>query len=218
MGNEVLRCAPEQLRRLTADQEAAIKFVTEDMISARRQLSDRGAQVFTDISQEEHPPLDEEAIVEPEAKRARIHEPMEEESEGYPSPSEVADNPHEGEIDEPLTEVPSLGSNHGDTTVSESEENARHTVSAVPVRAQGYGPIRGAQMDPSETPLTTAMRQSTEMLDLGARRTASGPYTGRPQPGEDCMEMTVVEESEMFESFIVQQKRESELKDRDIRT
>jgi hypothetical protein len=201
---------------LTADQEAAIKFVTEDLISARRQLSDRGAQVFTDISQEEHPPLDEEAIVEPEAKRARIHEPMEEESEGYPSPSEVADNPHEGEIDEPLTEVPSLGSNHGDTTVSESEENARHTVSAVPVRAQGYGPIRGAQMDLSETPLTTAMRQSTEMLDLGARRTASGPYTGRPQPGEDCMEMTVVEESEMFECFIVQQKRESELKDRDI--
>jgi hypothetical protein len=30
------------------------------------------------------------------------------------------------------------------------------------------------------------------------------------------MEVTVVEESEMFESFIVQQKRESELKDRDI--
>ena len=55
VGNKVLRCAPEQLRRLTEDQEAAIRFVTSDMVDARRKLSDRGAQVFTDISGEEKP-------------------------------------------------------------------------------------------------------------------------------------------------------------------
>lgn len=70
LGNKVLRCAPEQLRRLTVDQEAAIKFVTADMIQAQRQLSDRGAQVFTDIGQEEFPLVDEDSP-EPSAKRAR---------------------------------------------------------------------------------------------------------------------------------------------------
>ena len=102
VGNKVLRCAPEQLRRLTVDQEAAIKFVTEDMIGARRQLSERGAHVFTDISQDGAPPVEEGINEEPSAKRVRIEEPVREnaeESEGYPSPSEPPEAMHETEED-----------------------------------------------------------------------------------------------------------------------
>ena len=55
-GNEVLRCCPEQLRRATEDQEAALRFATPDVVSQRREA--RGARVLVYISQSHRPPLD----------------------------------------------------------------------------------------------------------------------------------------------------------------
>ena len=54
VGTKVLKCAPEQLRRTTEEQEAAIRMVTQDMVVKKR--GSQGSQVYVDISGEEKPP------------------------------------------------------------------------------------------------------------------------------------------------------------------
>ena len=68
----MLKCAPEQLRRTTPDQEAAISMVPEELIARKRDK--RGAQVFLDISAEEGAPDDgderpSESSAAPDRKR-----------------------------------------------------------------------------------------------------------------------------------------------------
>lgn len=105
-----------------------------------------------------------------------------------------------------------------------TEDNTRQTTPAGPVIVKypndtntRYGPIREHEPETAvtETPLTAAMRRSAELLDLGSQRLARGPYAASSET-EDCLEVTMEEDNGMFESFILQQKRESELKDRDI--
>ena len=54
-GKKVLRCSPQQLRHLTAEQKQAIDVVKTDVLSSSVN-SKRGAQVFTDITHEGGPP------------------------------------------------------------------------------------------------------------------------------------------------------------------
>ena len=54
-GNKVLRCSPEQLKKLSEDQLAAVTYTTQDLLAKISSKAKRGAQVFTDITREGHP-------------------------------------------------------------------------------------------------------------------------------------------------------------------
>ena len=55
-GSKVLKCAPEQLRRLTVQDEAAVKLVPEELVDwSYQSRSTKGVATFHDISQEEKP-------------------------------------------------------------------------------------------------------------------------------------------------------------------
>ena len=55
LGSKVFKCAPEQLRRLKPEDEAAIKLVPEELIDWNHQTSKRGVATFHDVSGEERP-------------------------------------------------------------------------------------------------------------------------------------------------------------------
>ncbi|CAE7785104.1 unnamed protein product [Symbiodinium sp. KB8] len=55
-GTKVYRCCPEQLRRLSPDQEAMVKLLPEDMVHVHDNVSARGAGNYHDISGLEVPP------------------------------------------------------------------------------------------------------------------------------------------------------------------
>ena len=54
-GSKVLKCAPEQLRRLSAEDEAAIKLVPDELMDWTHQVSKRGVATYHDISGEAKP-------------------------------------------------------------------------------------------------------------------------------------------------------------------
>ena len=238
-GNKVIRCAPEQVRRLTCDQEAALRFVTEDMIAARRRLSDRGAQVFVDISQEEYPSADSEPSAEerelPEAKRQRRHESLEEpgddERQGEADEARLAlENaamvPIESEEEE--TQPPTEESVHGEDSLATQGGSRRDSVSSIqqdqqPTHASlpgsasapsAYGPVRG--IEPPPTALTEALRRSTEFLDAGRMRVSRTPYEREGPNAEREFDAMLVDEMESQDCFLATQKRDSELKNKDI--
>ena len=162
VGNKVLRCAPEQLRRLTSDQEAAIRFVTADMVDARRRLSERGAHVFTDISQEEKPPSGDGGIVdengdlqaEMQVKRRRVGDI--DNADEHPVPSEEDSLlrellQEEGAIDEPNTDLATEDAQSGremteeESMREESRRNSQNETGETPEvnsSSNSYGPIR----------------------------------------------------------------------------
>ena len=54
-GSKVLKCSPEQLRRLTDSDEAAAKLVPKELTEWRQLTSKRGVATFHDISKDPHP-------------------------------------------------------------------------------------------------------------------------------------------------------------------
>ena len=54
-GSKVLKCSPEQLRRLTASDEAAVRLVPKELTEWRQITSKRGVATFHDISKDPHP-------------------------------------------------------------------------------------------------------------------------------------------------------------------
>ncbi len=72
----MLRCAPEHIRAMTEEQEAALKFVTPDLRRLRGRFADRGAHTFTDMSREPKPDsseVREDDRDDPASKRRRIN-------------------------------------------------------------------------------------------------------------------------------------------------
>ena len=49
-GSKVLKCSPEQLRRLKPEQEAQIQLVPKEVVDWNKQVSDRGVATYHDIS------------------------------------------------------------------------------------------------------------------------------------------------------------------------
>ena len=49
-GSKVLKCSPEQLRRLQPEQEAQIQLVPKEVVDWNKQVSDRGVATYHDIS------------------------------------------------------------------------------------------------------------------------------------------------------------------------
>ena len=54
-GSKVLKCSPEQLRRLTDSDEAAVKLVPKELTEWRQVTSKRGVATFHDISKDPQP-------------------------------------------------------------------------------------------------------------------------------------------------------------------
>jgi IS30 family transposase len=231
VGNKVLRCSPEQLRKLTDDQEAALRFVTADMVAARRALSDKGAHTFTDISTEEHPPAGQEheppepAPGEHPHKRVRLEEP----ATGDVAPTIITDD-----LDEELTNPPTPGAESvqptpttpldDSTEAPPSREMSQNLTLSVPTAAEAstttsssYGPIR--QHEPASQ-LQEALRRGVDLLDVGNTRVARTPYEDpRVRTSSDASDALMCDLEDMFESFLVQQekhKRDNELKNSDI--
>ncbi len=83
-GNKVLRCAPEQVRALTTDHEAAVKFVPIELQSQAGRFAKRGAQTFL-VTGQGTPPTDETMDETPDSRakrrRVRTRDNQEEEAE-----------------------------------------------------------------------------------------------------------------------------------------
>ena len=54
-GSKILKCAPEQLRRLTPEDEAAIPLIPPELVDWSHETSKRGVATFHDISMEGRP-------------------------------------------------------------------------------------------------------------------------------------------------------------------
>lgn len=198
-GNRVLRCAPEQVRALTTDQEAAVKFVPIELQSQAGRFAKHGAQTFIDVSNQGKPPNEEGAEItnaESRTKRrktqARDAEDDEMEDDQNMLEEEGQSVLDEGAIDEETTT-----DNGGlDRMVSAAptmgQENVPGPMPEYDIAGNAYGPIRRRDDHQREDPLTTALRRSTELLDLGQSRTrrAADDETA------DVLEVTIFDSDE----------------------
>eukprot|EP00435_Cladocopium_sp_Y103_P021658 s3225_g5.t1 len=191
--NKVLRCSPEQLKKLTEDQRAAVTFVTPDLLPPRPQGSKRGAQVFTDISNEMKPPDDEAEPVEnmePPPKRVRVGAETDQDFEQDLAEEFVRTNENQitanVESDPEGSTLPTTGGNSesaGDEAMNPpaAYQGNSGTPEASQGGAVGYGPIR-------TTPLTQALRRSVDILDHGQHRVARQQMTTYPAAVEHSPE------------------------------
>lgn len=224
--NKVWRCAPEQVRALTTDQEAAVKFVPIELQSQAGRFAKRGAQTFIDVSNQGKPPNEEGAEItnaESRTKRrktqARDAEDDEMEDDQNMLEEEGQSVLDEGAIDEETTT-----DNGGlDRMVSEAptmgQENVPGPMPEYDIAGNAYGPIRRRDDHQREDPLTTALRRSTELLDLGQSRTrrAADDETA------DVLEVTIFDSDETgderhFETFMVSvaDRKNAELQNSDL--
>ena len=215
-GNKVLRCAPDQLKPLTEDQAAAIKFVPIELVAPRGKFAKRGAQTFLDLTKQEppeHERPDTDSSSQPEAKRPRVSSNHD---EGQEIEQDLAQEFSEGAIDEQSTES---------GQVTDPQSNDQDTGLEVETGAVGsYGPIRSHSVNMEESDLTKALRQSSDLLDFGDRRLARGPYSRPDVDNEtpDTLEVTLTALNSdyvcqtHFEAFVANLDRNAELKDHDI--
>ena len=68
------RCAPEQLRKLSAEQEAMVRLLPVDMVRVRDVVSARGAGTYLDLSMLPHPPDADEPDAEQEGGQPELSE------------------------------------------------------------------------------------------------------------------------------------------------
>ena len=104
-GNKVFRCSYEQLRHLTEDQVQAKQCVSTDLLQPVPKGSKRGAQVFTDISQEGSPPENErelkrrrEVEVEQEDEQRRKEEDGEQGGSSMATEEETTEQPQSDDM------------------------------------------------------------------------------------------------------------------------
>ncbi len=228
-GNKVLRCAPEQLRALTEDQEAAIRFLPIELVSPAGKFAKRGAQTFLDISKQEKPV--EIDFEEPVAKRARheVEEEQQQEEElaGEGQAWQIPVAPDENDIDEPMDDA---GTNEESTKLGtgsdqqDSEPMNAETEEARDIAGSRYGPIRtsSTRHDLPEHELTQALRRSSELLDLGDVRISRTPYDRANNEPPEAFEVAICSddedefESRHFETFMANLDRHVEIKDKNL--
>jgi hypothetical protein len=224
-GNKVLRCAPEQVRALSEDQEAAVKFVPVEILSKAGRFAKRGAQTYTDISQQGAPVVGEDG--EPESKRQRTDEQHDDEDAEIEEPFEQVEQippVSEGEIDEESTA--DVGTEQSRPVSLYGNDNAEdHRDRATSSSGATYGPTRARHSDnrfqPLDNPLNQALRRSADLLDMGSTRLPRTPL----QPSE-ALEVTVCEFQDQpevishshFETFMagMTERKNAEVKDSEL--
>ena len=60
-GTKMYKCSPEQLRKVSEEQESLIRMLPEDLLEVRKNMHERGSGNYIDLSTREKPPADEEA-------------------------------------------------------------------------------------------------------------------------------------------------------------
>ena len=183
-GNKVLRCSPEQVRHVTEEQAAAIRFLPVEAMRQPGRFANRGSQTFTDLTRQARPsdvdherPADDDEEESRRIKRSRRDEdeevPMEE--------SQV----EEGAVDEESTQ------DGQDQAMSKQVTSGTETTPEDPsmlqldIAGSSYGPVRDRHHQHEAPSLTTALRRSTDLLDIGGVR-------GTNQTGEDVLEVSVL--------------------------
>ena len=237
----MLRCAPEHVRALTDDQQAAIRFLPVEAVAASGRYAKRGAQTFIDITKQTGPTEDDEMEIErelakeldqgaaeepPEKRQRRENEDEDIGDELPPIPEDQPwdDGLEEGEIDE---EVTTAGEPMARRSTSTSTNQVTEPVNrTVDIAGNAYGPIRTGE---SSNELTGALQRSVELLDLGTSRHRPQPYSlnqgdERTATPDSSAEVFTVEDLKRtgetcdrhFETFMAQDKRSNELRDRDL--
>lgn len=56
-GTKMYKCSPEQLRRVSQEQESLIRMLPEDLLSVRKLMHERGSGNYIDLSTREKPPV-----------------------------------------------------------------------------------------------------------------------------------------------------------------
>ncbi|CAE7637419.1 PCSK5 [Symbiodinium sp. CCMP2592] len=179
-GTKVYRCCPEQLRRLSPEQEATIKLLPADVIQVRTEVSARGAGTYHDISDQERPPDDDEA--------------SEESHNGQPAPQV-------GASDVELDVEPELHSEELAAPEAEGNESPREDV---PMREPRVPSDHG-----EESPSKRALRRSADLLDGVQRSSVDRGSLGSngvraedvpvPDLSDEELEVTVEKECLMVE-------------------
>ena len=237
-GNKVLRCSPLQLKLVSEEHEAALRFIPPEALRPIGRGANRGARTFIDITKEELPPHSEEAS-QPSAPRT--HRDMEVDRD---------DSLEERmQVDEDGSEVNEESTKDESKSRSDDLENAldmeldRSTGAGpmpLPVNppadnaGSDYGPIRTEphreRYEPTE--LTQALRRSTELLDQGnARMPRSSPeneiavlndsnevYEITPCTTTDEWKRHDKILEEHLECFMTQDKKHAELRDKDLQS
>ena len=201
--NKVLRCAPEQLRKMSEEERVAITCVTPDMLGAISNKNKRGAHVFMDITDETFPGEEERQVDVGNGEQSRDVQDMEVEEEEYAQTTPAASPLEQMESEEEVTMMGEDGTVPGSVTSvgatnmewepsgtvpgstmsggaanmkleSDDGNNIAQAVQLAPVatphldhqESSSYGPLR-------RTPLTEALRRSTDILDFGTRRVST---------------------------------------------
>ena len=222
-GNKVIRCSPEHLRALTTDQEAALKFVTPDILAARSRFADRGAQTFTDITREEKPDIEMnvDEVEEPATKRQRVEQ--EEEASPEVDHAVVPASPPQS-VDEEPTKTPDESQDDSLTESGNLFGNRLMDVQADTGNAlnTNYGPARADRSQHEhvvpDNQLNEALRRSHELLDTGNVRAIRGPF-GRHEIQEEfevfvCS--TTEDDATHYESFMASHKKNEEIREKDL--
>ena len=231
-GNKVLRCAPEQLRAMTEDQEAAIRFLPLELVSPAGKFAKRGAQTFLDISKHERP--SDIDLEEPLPKRSRND--MEVSGGSEIGARETIEEPQSWQVpvghdDMDTEEIREGGGENEESTKLdtdsiqlESEQQNAETDEGRDIAGNLYGPIRTgtSRHGGPDHELTQALRRSSELLDLGDVRVSRTPYDRSKEDPPEALEVAICSDDEdeyedkHFETFMANLDRHVEIKDKDL--
>ncbi|CAE7199062.1 RE1 [Symbiodinium sp. CCMP2592] len=163
-GTKVYRCCPEQLRRLSPEQEATIRLLPADMVMMRHEVSARGAGNFYDLSMLDKPPESEavERVGEIARESQRVEQVAHNLLEGLEGEEEDVG------MQQAAAELPAAAVVRSDDP--RSEEGA------------GASPTKRQRVDPEPggiTPLSQALRLDPQLLDGLPSQAASSSQLGR---------------------------------------
>ena len=60
-GTKMYKCSPEQLRKVSQEQESLIRMLPEDLLSVRKRMHEKGSGNYIDLSTREKPPVLEDS-------------------------------------------------------------------------------------------------------------------------------------------------------------
>ena len=186
-GTKVYRCCPEQLRRLTPDQEAAIRLMPVDMVQVRDSVSARGAGNYIDLSMLDRP----EDVVDPSQEQGGDHDQEGQNRAGQEGQEEMegVQGASEHELHEPGEAPAQAGSEEQQLPQGSAVEEQQGPSASAVRNDEGPGPPEAGDESPAkrarsyESELTRAMRFDPELLD-GNRRVVSAQEVPVPMGTE----------------------------------
>ncbi|CAE7633612.1 GIP [Symbiodinium pilosum] len=236
---KVYRCSPEQVKRLSQEQESLVRLLPDDLRTCRNQLRERGAGNIVELDGRDVPPpnfrdgaegqdeageASEEAVAESGPVATQVDGHAEVSASGDAATEVVAEQPPNMEVDteelvpeEPLLEHGAvdvaMGPQQRERVGSEPEPHGEPETAGVPVGTVTVRKMPEASYGPQRpiSELTRAMRASLRNLDFGR------PIReGTPEVGDDELlveEVLVTEEVCVAEA---KRRRKSEVSEQEL--